>query len=201
MTAGRADGTILRMTGTTYSLPQSEQPLTRSRAIILLGPHLSRLRYIDIDTSHFSGNEAPASSVFALRLNLPNSGEIKLRSTDARWEEILPIVDLGPNRRHVFELGRKANDGLWSAVMVRMIPDGGIVFFAPITSSDPLIRDRLAFEHMGFPSLPRLFQVRHYPRPSRSISFPLFFLRASSRALMPTFLHPKTCCGRVAAWT
>jgi allantoicase len=102
------------------------------RVIILLAPSLSTLHYVDIDTSHFSGNEAPASSVFALRLDAPSPTATKkptpkLSDTDSRWEQILPVTELGPNSRHIFELGDKAKQGHWSALMVRMIPDGGMV--------------------------------------------------------------------------
>jgi len=38
-------------------------------------------------------------------------------------------VTLGPNSRHIFQLGSLAQGGAWSAVMVRMIPDGGMARF------------------------------------------------------------------------
>ncbi|ORY21974.1 galactose-binding domain-like protein [Naematelia encephala] len=109
--------------------------------IILLAPPLSHLHYVDIDTSHFSGNEAPASQVFALRLDPPSTStsssvlddvaqqSVKLSPNDKRWQEILPVVELGPNSRHIFELGSVAKAGVWSALMVRMIPDGGMARF------------------------------------------------------------------------
>ena len=96
------------------------------RVIILLASPRSRLQYLDIDTSHFSGNEAPASSVFAL----PDSaltGKTQLSPNDARWKQILPVVNLEPNNRHIFELGPPVRQEVCSALMVRMIPDGGMV--------------------------------------------------------------------------
>ncbi|KAK4688521.1 allantoicase, partial [Tremellales sp. Uapishka_1] len=96
--------------------------------IILLAPKLSTLHYVDIDTSHFSGNEAPASSVFGLHLDSPSSST-RLSPSDPRWHQILPVTTLGPNSRHVFELGDEAKKGHWSALMVRMIPDGGMARF------------------------------------------------------------------------
>lgn len=99
-----------------------------SRIIIRLAPVHSTLEYVDIDTSHFSGNEAPMSQVFALCLDeaAHADGQLRIGPKDARWQEILPVVELGPNSRHIFKLGRQA-EGYWSAVMVRMIPDGGMV--------------------------------------------------------------------------
>lgn len=92
------------------------------RVIIKLASDKSNVHYVDIDTSHFSGNEAPFSSVHALKGDTAN-----LTDKDKRWEEILPKVELGPNSRHIFELGTKGKEGTWSALMVRMIPDGGMV--------------------------------------------------------------------------
>jgi allantoicase len=128
---GRADGTIPPLTGDWFPRG-SKALLNQSRAIIVLAPQKSHLQYIDIDTSHFSGNEAPSSSVLALRAEEIPSDEVKLNPNDSRWEEILPVVELGPDSRHVFELGAKAKEGIWSAVMVRMIPDGGMVSISPL---------------------------------------------------------------------
>ena len=67
--------------------------------------------------------------MFALALS---AAEISLKSSlrlspnDKRWEEVLPVVELGPNSRHIFKAGSKAKEGAWGAVMVRMIPDGGM---------------------------------------------------------------------------
>lgn len=100
------------------------------RAIIQLGPHESHLEYVDIDTSHFSGNECPESQVFGLRLDAGiHAAGATLQDTDPRWEELLPVVTLGPNSRHIYELNQRAKEGVWSAVMVRMMPDGGMARF------------------------------------------------------------------------
>lgn len=89
------------------------------------------MSYVDIDTSHFSGNECPQSQVFGLHLKAPAGDKLKLTPADPRWVELLPVVTLGPNSRHIFELGDEANKGVWSALMVRMIPDGGMVSTLP----------------------------------------------------------------------
>jgi allantoicase len=98
--------------------------------IIKLATDYAHVHYVDIDTSHFSGNEAPQSSVFGITLSedeLKLGHKVKISSKDSRWTEILPVVGLGPNSRHIFELGKEGKEGKWSALMVRMIPDGGMV--------------------------------------------------------------------------
>lgn len=99
------------------------------RIIIKLAPHLSKIHFVDIDTSHFSGNEAPMSQVFGLRLKEgeADAAKFRLSAKDPRWTEVLPVVELGPNSRHIFQLADAARDGEWGALMVRMIPDGGMV--------------------------------------------------------------------------
>lgn len=61
---------------------------------------------------------------------------MNLTDKDSRWEEILPKVELGPNSRHIFELGSKGKEGTFSALMVRMIPDGGMVRVYPNPGAD-----------------------------------------------------------------
>ncbi|KAK8858443.1 allantoicase [Kwoniella newhampshirensis] len=98
--------------------------------IIRLATPLTSIHYVDIDTSHFSGNEAPQSQVFALSLTPSKNGqEPKLMPSNPKWVEVLPVVDLGPNSRHVFEIADTGKEGNWGAVMVRMIPDGGMARF------------------------------------------------------------------------
>jgi allantoicase len=98
--------------------------------IIKLATDFAHIHYVDIDTSHFSGNEAPESSVFGITLSedeLKLGHNARINSKDSRWTEILPVTGLGPNSRHIFELGAEGKEGKWSALMVRMIPDGGMV--------------------------------------------------------------------------
>jgi len=135
---------------------------TNARVIIRLAAPQTTLSHVDIDTSHFSGNECPISQVFALKLSdeeiaasapVAVTGETKTKSkskskskplklspNDPRWTEVLPQVTLGPNSRHIFELDSRGKKGVWSAVLVRMIPDGGMVRRIPSRSvhSTPL---------------------------------------------------------------
>ncbi|KAF9263328.1 Allantoicase [Marasmius fiardii PR-910] len=102
----------------------------------------------DIDTSHFNGNEAPQVSVDAF---YDPTSEDPDRS-DARWTEILPKVNLGPDSRHLFTIppGSRA-----TFVKLNMYPDGGIARFrvyghvVPIVPEDPLKNFDLAHAYAG----------------------------------------------------
>ncbi|QRV94187.1 allantoicase [Ceratobasidium sp. AG-Ba] len=91
--------------------------------IIRLGAPSGYIVGFDIDTSHFSGNEAPAASVQAL---FAESRE-KPQADDPRWEEILPKVDLGPSSRHLFKIPQTKE--AFTHVKLNMYPDGGIARF------------------------------------------------------------------------
>ncbi|KAG2119497.1 allantoicase [Suillus discolor] len=71
----------------------------------------------DIDTTHFSGNEAPEASVDAA-CEFPNE--------ETMWEGILPKVRLGPSRRHLYKIPAT---GQATYVRLRIYPDGGIARF------------------------------------------------------------------------
>ncbi len=77
------------------------------------------VRGVDVDTSHFTGNYAPAVSIEA---TVSDSDEVDaLRA--AAWTEILPSVSLGPSAHHLFEI---ASDAAWTHLRVNIYPDGGI---------------------------------------------------------------------------
>ncbi|KAG7098760.1 hypothetical protein E1B28_000669 [Marasmius oreades] len=102
----------------------------------------------DIDTGHFNGNEAPQASVDGFYD--PTSEDPD--KNDARWTEILPKVNLGPNSRHLFTVppGSRA-----TFVKLNMYPDGGIARFRvyghviPIVPEDPLKSFDLAHVYAG----------------------------------------------------
>ncbi|PPQ89703.1 hypothetical protein CVT25_014104 [Psilocybe cyanescens] len=76
----------------------------------------------DVDTANFNGNEAPAASIHALY-----DADLKDPTPDdARWTEILPKTDLGPNSRHLFKIPPTL---CYNYVILRMYPDGGIARF------------------------------------------------------------------------
>ncbi|KAI0028611.1 allantoicase [Vararia minispora EC-137] len=99
--------------------------------IIKLGTTGS-LKGFDVDTSHFNGNEAPQASVQALSLPL---GEAPPRFDDARWEEVLPKIKLGPNSRHLFTILPTAPVNY---VKFNMYPDGGIARFRVYGDVEPI---------------------------------------------------------------
>lgn len=76
----------------------------------------------DIDTSHFSGNEAPAGSVEVL-YGTPDESP---RADDKRWSEVLPKTSLGPNSRHLFRIPRT---DVINFVKLKIYPDGGVARF------------------------------------------------------------------------
>ncbi|KAG5730075.1 putative allantoicase, partial [Termitomyces sp. T112] len=86
----------------------------------------------DVDTSHFNGNEAPQVSIDVLH----GSASEEPQAHDARWAEVLPKVDLGPNSRHLFTIteSRPVN-----YVKLNMYPDGGIARFRVYGHVSPVI--------------------------------------------------------------
>jgi len=165
--------------------------MTDDRVIIKLAADFAHIHYVDIDTSHFSGNEAPESSVFGITLSedeLKLGHNVKINSKDPRWTEILPVTGLGPNSRHIFELGAEGKEGKWSALMVRMIPDGGMVC--------PLLQ-MYADERRGSEHMDKSHLLNHTP-PSRdqkfppSTSVPPWSLLPSLLVPMPTSLLLRT---------
>lgn len=89
----------------------------------------------DIDTSHFSGNEAPEASVEVLY----GAPEENPRVDDKRWSEVLPKTSLGPNSRHLFKIPQTENVNF---VKLKIYPDGGVARFrvygdvAPVHATD-----------------------------------------------------------------
>ncbi|KAG6903107.1 hypothetical protein C0995_006294 [Termitomyces sp. Mi166 len=89
----------------------------------------------DVDTSHFNGNEAPQVSIDVLHGSPLEEPQVD----DARWTEVLPKVDLGPNSRHLFTI---TESHPVNYVKLNMYPDGGIARFrvyghvSPVVPSD-----------------------------------------------------------------
>ncbi|KAG6866700.1 hypothetical protein C0991_011359 [Blastosporella zonata] len=86
----------------------------------------------DVDTSHFNGNEAPQVSIDVLR-GLPSE---EPQADDARWTEVLPKVDMGPNSRHLLTI---AESQAVNYVKLNMYPDGGIARFRVYGHVSPVI--------------------------------------------------------------
>ena len=83
--------------------------------IVKLGAS-GRIRGVDIDTSHFTGNYPPAASIEACWSEGDPTGE-------TRWTEILSASPLGPSAHHFFPVAR---DEPFSHVRLNIYPDGGV---------------------------------------------------------------------------
>jgi allantoicase len=76
-----------------------------------------RILGFDVDTSHFTGNYAPACMIEAT-----NCAE-DVPPTDAQWVMILPHKALGANDNHYFGCDI---DGTWTHLRLHIFPDGGV---------------------------------------------------------------------------
>ncbi|RUS27165.1 allantoicase [Jimgerdemannia flammicorona] len=106
------------------------------------------IRGFDLDTSYFTGNQAPVASVEACRCDEGDP------SNDAEWEDILPKIELAPNAHHIFVLA-DINEEIFTHVRLNIYPDGGIARFRiygqvrPIWPKDPTEVIDLAFVGNG----------------------------------------------------
>lgn len=110
------------------------------------------IRGVCIDTSHFTGNYAPAASIDAVDME-PTAALATLH--EAPWHEILPAVTLQGNRQHYIELPPSEQTTPWSHLRLSIYPDGGIarlrVYGQPrvdLTAAGPLL-DLAAMENGG----------------------------------------------------
>ncbi|NMG74414.1 allantoicase [Aromatoleum diolicum] len=109
------------------------------------------IRGFDVDTSHFTGNYAPAVSIEATVSDSDDTAALK----DAKWTEILPSTSLSGNSHHVL---RANSDAAWTHLRVNIYPDGGIarlrVYGQPVGvfegAGDALV-DLVALENGGRP--------------------------------------------------
>ena len=84
--------------------------------IVRLG-RAGRIYGVDIDTSHFTGNYAPAASLEGCMLESGDPGE------NTQWVEVLPSVTLQGDTHHYQAI---SNDGVYSHIRINIYPDGGI---------------------------------------------------------------------------
>jgi allantoicase len=75
-----------------------------------------RIRGVNIDTSHFTGNYPPSASLEACN----SAGEL---DETTEWFEILTSVKLQGNEHHLHSI---ESEGLWTHVRLNIYPDGGI---------------------------------------------------------------------------
>ncbi|KAI9028109.1 ureidoglycolate hydrolase-domain-containing protein [Phycomyces nitens] len=118
---------------------------TQDWVVIKLG-FPGSLSGFDIDTSYFTGNQAPAASVEITSVPDDNI-------TNAKWTTALPKVDLPPNSHNVFVLSKQTP--VCTHIRLNNIPDGGIARFRaygtikPTLPKDPSAVLDLAFVGNG----------------------------------------------------
>jgi allantoicase len=91
-------------------------------AILKLG-HPGRIRRVEVDTAFFKGNYPSKCSLHGLFE--PDAPDQQIKAESPRWLEILPPVELGPDRLHQFEK-ELADAGTVSHVRFDIYPDGGV---------------------------------------------------------------------------
>jgi allantoicase len=87
-------------------------------AIVRLGRR-GRIVGFDVDTSHFTGNYAPAVMIEATVCHSDDVAALQA----ANWTELLPATSLGGNRHHLLPACR---DGEWTHLRLHIYPDGGV---------------------------------------------------------------------------
>ena len=83
--------------------------------IIKLGKP-GRIFNVDIDTTHFSGNQPMYASLEACQNN-------KKLNSNLKWSKILNYKKLGPNKNHKFNIKNKS---IFTHVKLNIYPDGGV---------------------------------------------------------------------------
>jgi len=81
------------------------------------------IRRIEVDTAFFKGNYPSKCSLHGLFADGVMDKQINANSS--AWQEILPPVELGPDRVHEFE-EMLAETGVVSHVRFDIYPDGGV---------------------------------------------------------------------------
>ena len=106
------------------------------------------IRGFDVDTSHFTGNYAPAVSIEATCSHSDDPTELGR----AQWQEILVSTSLGGNAHHWLETSAS---GEFTHLRIHIYPDGGIarlrVYGQPVGAFDDLTQsyDLAALENGG----------------------------------------------------
>ncbi|WP_115934968.1 allantoicase [Aestuariispira insulae] len=75
------------------------------------------IKGFDIDTSHFTGNYAPACSIDAC------ISDADVPAEAAKWVEILPATNLSGDTHHYLEI---ADDAAYTHLRLNIYPDGGV---------------------------------------------------------------------------
>ena len=123
-------------------------------AIVKLGRR-GRIAGFDVDTSHFTGNYAPAISIEGTLIEgtLAESDDPEALQR-ATWTPVLAATSLRGNSHHLVEAG---SDGVFSHLRVHIYPDGGVarlrvyghVVGAFDTADANALHDLIALENGG----------------------------------------------------
>jgi allantoicase len=91
--------------------------------VILKLGHPGRIRQVEVNTAFFKGNYPARCSLHGAMLGALADDEVS--ETAGYWQPILPEVELGPDREHLFD--REVIDaGTVSHVRLDIYPDGGV---------------------------------------------------------------------------
>ena len=110
-------------------------------SIIRLGVASGTIAGIEVDTTHFKGNEAPAVSVEGCS-SVGDDEVVGWGHGRGKWETLLGIQPCLPSHRHGWRLA-KETEKAYTHIRLNMYPDGGIARFRlygtaiPILPSDP----------------------------------------------------------------
>jgi len=91
--------------------------------VILKLGHPGQIRRMEVDTAYFKGNYPSKCSLHGLFAGVASDEEITAASSS--WREVLPPVQLGPDRLHLFEQ-QLVDAGIVSHVRFDIYPDGGV---------------------------------------------------------------------------
>ena len=91
--------------------------------VILKLGHPGQIHRVEVDTAFFKGNYPSKCSLYGL--HAPDASDEQIKADSSDWVEILPPVELGPDRMHLFEK-EIVDAGTVSHVRFDIYPDGGV---------------------------------------------------------------------------
>ncbi|KFH40501.1 Allantoicase-like protein [Hapsidospora chrysogenum ATCC 11550] len=107
--------------------------------VVRLGVASATVEGIEVDTTYFSGNHAPAISVEGCFSD--NDEEVvSWKGGRGKWETILGVQECGPNKRFGWKLD-EPTDKKYTHVRLNMYPDGGIARFRLFGHAVPVLPD------------------------------------------------------------
>jgi allantoicase len=81
---------------------------------------------VEVDTAHFSGNEAPAAGLDGCFLSQDDTAGVESKDF-SKWKQILPPQECGPSQRQAWRVsGPGVNGKEFTHLRLKMYPDGGI---------------------------------------------------------------------------